>query len=133
MMPWDEGTGMEVIDFETFATQRGAGTAEYSEPGLHRLNSSVSSAARRKAIARHRAKIDEIARRRDELRVLYDSLVEAGKIRPPTHNEILQAAATGHPDNESTQAAARVLARRSARKEQACKLQSHSETPTESP
>lgn len=110
---------MEIIDFETFAIQRGAGTAEYSEPGLHRLNSSVSDAARRKAIARHQARIDKITRRRDELRVLYDSLVEAGEIRPPTQNEVLQAAAMGHQDNESTQAAARVLARRAARKEQA--------------
>jgi hypothetical protein len=105
---------MEVIDFETFAARHGA--SEYSEPGLHRLNSSVSTVARKRALARLQATIAEAARERERLQALYDSLVDAGEIRPPTEIEVLQASATGHPDNESTQAAARVLARRAARK-----------------
>lgn len=106
----------EVMDFETFAALHGAGQGDYHEPGLHRLNSSVSQAARQRALNRLEMRIAENAKRRAALRAQYDQLVDAGELRPPTAQEDLERIAAGHPANEATQAAIRVLQRRATRR-----------------
>jgi hypothetical protein len=51
----------------------------------------------------------DVERRRNELRQSYADEVEAGTVRPPSRVERLKRTAQGHPDNESVQAARRLL------------------------
>ena len=54
--------------------------------------------------------------RREELYSQYERLISTGEIRKPTRKEELISIAMGHPDNESVQAAKRIL-RKNSRKE----------------
>ena len=49
---------------------------------------------------------------RDEARKEYERLVNSGEVRPPTRIESYMRTANGHPDNQSTQAARRMLEKR---------------------
>jgi len=105
------GRTTRVMTFEQFALSRGAGREEIGEAGLHRLNSSVSGAARQRATAKLAQQVTEWGARREGARQEYERLTRQGSIRAPTRIESLRTAARGHPDLVATQAARRLLAK----------------------
>lgn len=104
--------GSAVEDFEAFATRHGASRGDIGEAGLHKSHTRISQ----KQWARKVQAADErnaaVIERRDELRREYAAAIARGEIRPPTRRERLRATADGHDDNESVQAARRLLAAR---------------------
>lgn len=78
------------------------------EPALH-VQVGASQKDRDKRAKAQWIRDGKIIARREELRREYDERVSAGEIRTPSRTERYIAAANGHPENESTQAARRIL------------------------
>ena len=57
-------------------------------------------------------KDQKLAEKRESLRQEYREKVECGEIRPPSRIERLKQTARGHDDNESVQAARKILKKR---------------------
>jgi hypothetical protein len=108
----DRRTTPQVIDFETFATQRGASFAGYGDAGAHSPAGHMPKRNWRRVMRAMAERNAELAQRRAELREEYQRLVAEGKIRPPSRIEELLAIANGHEDKAQTHAARRVLAKR---------------------
>lgn len=102
----------EVVDFETFAAQRGASRQDIGDCGTHMSRASVSIKQTQRVAKRQWRRDDDLVARRDALRAEYMAALERGEIREPTQLERLMARAQGAPDLASTQAARRCLARR---------------------
>ena len=102
----------EVMDFETFATRRGASRQDFGEAGAHKRSRRQTDKQWNRIIKRITERGDKLEQKREGLRQEYDQLVEQGAIRPLTPKEQLMATASGHSDNDSVQAARRVLANR---------------------
>ena len=99
-----------VIDQEDYLTQHGASRLGIGELALHK---NIPEGKQRKRLLDNQAKKDwELLKKRERLRNEYREKVEKGEIRPPTRIEKLIDTARGHPDNESTQAARRILEKR---------------------
>jgi len=99
-----------VIDQEDYLTQHGASRLGIGESALHK---NIPEGKQRKRLLDNQAKKDwELLKKRERLRNEYREKVEKGEIRPPTRIEKLIDTARGHPDNESTQAARRILEKR---------------------
>ena len=113
--PLGKGRGAAYDDFEDFAARRGYGMSALGEPALHKSNSSVSGAARRRQLAQVRQQGEDWAARRAELRGEFESGLASGRYRLRSGTARLSRAARGHQDNEATQAARRVLEKRQAR------------------
>lgn len=110
------GGGTRVFDnFEQFATRRGYGMADLGDAALHRSSKNVSAAARKRQIARQDAKDREWEIRRSELRREWELGLATGRYRQRGDLDVLRKTARGHSDNESVQAARRVLEKRKAR------------------
>ena len=73
----------------------------------------MSAVALRRAQECHRLALLDWQAKRDAARVEYAQLVEAGKITIPTRVQHLIQTARGHPDRRDTQAARRILEKRS--------------------
>lgn len=108
----DRRTTPQVIDFETFAAQRGASFADFGDAGAHSPAGHMPKSNWRRLMRALAESNAELAKRRAELREEYQRLVAEGKIRPPTSIERLIEAANGHEDRAQTHAARRVLAKR---------------------
>ena len=92
---------------EAYLAAKGFGKNSMGECALHK---NIPEGKIRKKLIETQAKKDrEIIKKRDELRQEYKNKVETGIIRPPTRMERLIDTAQGHCDNESTQAAIRLL------------------------
>lgn len=102
----------EVMDFETFAALRGASRQDFGEVGAHKRSRRQTDKQWNRIIKRITERGDKLEQKREDLRQEYDRLVEQGVIRPLTPKEWLMETASGHPDNDSVQAARRVLANR---------------------
>ena len=102
----------QVIDFETFATMRGASRLDYCEDGAVSPAGHMPKSNWRRQMKTRAERNAELAKRRSELWEEYQRLVAEGKIRPPTRIERLIEAANGHEDRAQTHAARRVLAKR---------------------
>jgi diguanylate cyclase (GGDEF)-like protein len=100
------------IDFESFAAERNAGRQDFGEPALSK---NISGAEKDRAVRRQAERDRILQGSRERLRAEYDKLVAEGKINPPTSAEQLRETAAGHPDNPSTKAAQRALAKRAER------------------
>lgn len=98
-----------VIDFESFASERGLSRHNLGEHAIHKRRSSHSDAQWSKIVEAQLFRDRELSGARAALRDEYRRLVNAGKIRPPTIKEQCEDAATGHPDNPATQAAIECL------------------------
>jgi hypothetical protein len=98
-----------VITEEEYLSMNGAPFMSGSEPALH-MNIQ-DDANKKKNIGRVMGDMKENNERREKLRKEYAEKVAKGEIRPPSRTELLIATAQGHPDNESTQAARRLLER----------------------
>jgi len=100
---------MRVLTEEEYLALHGAPHLEGAEPALHRLPGGLPKSRKGKIMEKVHSRMLQIERRRDELRQLYADEVEAGTVRPPSRVERLRRTAQGHPDNESVQAARRLL------------------------
>lgn len=100
-----------VIDLEAYLASHGAGVLGYGDAALHRSNLAVPASTWRRFIDAQVMKDRALAARRAELTREYEAKVAAGEIRPPSRRQRLEATAAGHPDNESVQAARRMLAK----------------------
>jgi len=99
-----------VIDEEDYLAQHGASRLGIGDSALHK---NIPEGKQRKRLLDNQAKKDwELLKKRERLRSEYREKVEKGEIRPPTRIEKLIDTARGHPDNESTQAARRILEKR---------------------
>jgi hypothetical protein len=101
------------VSRDSFMAQQGASNMGHSEPALHRLPG-VQPNRKEQLIAGQANKAAQWQGKRDAASTQYDEAVKSGDVREPTREERLQSAASGHPDNESTQAALRLLAKRQA-------------------
>jgi len=102
----------EELDFETFALRRGAALSDRPTPiPTPRALARVPNRTRKQTEKRLAADLADWQARRDRALAEYDALVAAGLIVPPDRISRLRRAAAGHPDNEATQAARRVLAK----------------------
>jgi hypothetical protein len=98
------------VSRDSFMAQQGAASMGHSEPALHRLPG-VKDNRKQELIARQAEKATEWQSKRDTASTQYDEAVQRGEVREPTRIERLATAAGGHPDNESTQAAIRLLSK----------------------
>jgi hypothetical protein len=97
-----------VMSLDQFLGLRQAPNVLEDHGGL-RYPNGISKAERRRIHQRLQKRMAELTVR-DDLRAEYELLVEEGVIRPPTRLERLERTARGHPDNDSVQAARRILA-----------------------
>lgn len=96
-----------------FAAEHGLVTSADVESHIHAgLRSKPQTKTYDRWFARELARLQN---ERDATTAAYRRAVEAGDIRPHSAAEQLNAAASGHEDNISTQAAQRVLAKRQER------------------
>jgi len=108
------GGGAKVMSFEDFAAQRGAQLWSV-DPGMTRYPRGRSNAQERQNRKKIQRETVQNIIDREAARAEYDGLVRSGQVRPPNYTETLIRSARGHPDNESTQAARRLLTRRGIR------------------
>lgn len=101
-----------IMDFETFATRRGASFADYGDAGAHSPAGHMPKSNWRRAMQTMAERNAELAKRRSALWEEYQRLVAEGKVRPLSHIERLLVIANGHEDKAQTHAARRVLAKR---------------------
>lgn len=100
-----------VMDEETYLAVNGASNMGFGDSGMHKGGMSHGKAWE-DALKRQSLKDDELLAKRAQLQQEYRDKVQAGELRPPTVMEQRIFAANGHPDNESTQAARRMLAKK---------------------
>lgn len=96
---------------EQYLTANGASRADMGDAGLHRSSAGMSPKTWRRLVEQQAERDRELEARRATLRAEYWRKVSAGEITPPGRTQRLLRAAAGHPDNESTQAARRLLAK----------------------
>ena|SRR5690606_4566210 len=102
----------QVIDFETFATLRGASRLNYCEDGAISPAGHMPKRNWRRVMRTVAERNADLAKRRSELWEEYQRLVAESKVRPPSRIEELLVIANGHEDKAQTHAARRVLAKR---------------------
>jgi len=102
----------EVMDFETFAARRGGSRQDFGEAGAHKRSRRQTDKQWNRIIKRITEQGGKLEQKREDLRQEYGQLVQQGVIRPLTPKERMMETASGHPDNNSVQAARRVLAKR---------------------
>lgn len=100
---------MKVMTFEQYAASQGASRQDYGDAGLHKTNARLSKKQWGRKVEAQRRRDAELYRRREELYEAYQDMVRSGDVRPPSRLERLRSTASGHPDNESTRAAKRLL------------------------
>jgi len=103
---------MKIMTEETFLASNGASRQDIGESALHKNRGRFSDKAWRKIVGNQASKDHELIILRAQLRTKYQTLIESGEIRPPSALESLLETCSGHPDNESTQAAQRILLKR---------------------
>lgn len=101
------------VSRDSFMAQRGAGNMGHSDPALHRLPG-IKDNRKQQLIAGQANKAADWQTKRDEASSEYDEAVKNGDVREPTRIERLATASSGHLDNESTQAAIRLLSKQIA-------------------
>src|SRR5690606_14312503 len=96
---------------EEYLTANGASRSNIGDAGLHRFSASMSPKTWSRLVKTQADQDMALEARRATLRAEYWRKVESGEITPPSRTQRLLRAAQGHPDNESTQAARRLLAK----------------------
>lgn len=95
-------------DFEAYAAIHNA-SRNFGDAGLHRGSQNQSKIARKRNIKNQARKDLELEQLRDTLRIEYARKIATGEIKEMGRWEKLKQTANGHPDNESVQAARRIL------------------------
>lgn len=98
-----------VIDEEGYLAINGVGRNTMGDSALHKNKGNNSDKSWSKLVEMQAEKDRAIMRKRELLRIEYNAKVENGEIRPPSRQEKLIATANGQEDNESVQAARRIL------------------------
>ena len=98
-----------VLTEEQYLAVNGAGRNSMGEPALHKNRGNLSDRSWSRIVNRQAGKDLAIVQLRDQLRTEYREKIAQGLIRAPTRIERLIDTANGHPDNESVQAARRIL------------------------
>ena len=98
-------------DEEDFLSQSGASRQDIGDPALHRQPRSTEK-SRKKNADRQAQKDADLLAKRGELRKEFEEKKKSGEIRTMGGREKLMDTASGHPDNEATQAARRLLKKR---------------------
>jgi len=96
-----------VITEEDYLASKGAGFMGGAEPGIHK--NIQYGRGRQQNIAKVQADMAANNARREVLREEYQAKVKSGEIRSPIRTEGLIGTARGNPDNQSVQAARRLL------------------------
>jgi hypothetical protein len=99
-----------VINYERWAVQNGL--PDLMEPGAHCPTGFLPASVRRDIARQTLRRLEHHRVISERLRKQYADEVIAGRIRPPTAIEDRIRRACGHPDNQSTQAARRMLVKR---------------------
>ena len=100
-----------VMDIETYLSINNASRQDIGDSALHKNKGNNSDKTWAKIVNRQLQKDIELCELRDKLRNEYNEKVLKGEIRPPTRIEKLISIAKGHSDNESVQAARRILSK----------------------
>jgi len=103
---------MQIIDEETYLSINGAGRGSLGDAAFHKNKGNHSDKTWSKMVQEKAAKDWSILELREQLRKEYQLKVENKELRPPTRIERLIITANGHEDNESVQAARRLLTKR---------------------
>jgi SAM-dependent methyltransferase len=98
-----------VMDEETYLAIHGASRQDIGDSALHKNRGGASDKVWTKIVDAQAKKDADLIKRRQQLREEYWVKVGQGELRPPTRIEKLIETAQGHPDNESVQAARRLL------------------------
>ena len=98
-----------VMDEEQYLARNGASRQDIGDPALHKNKGRNSDKAWRKIVARQVEKDRELIVKRAELRAEFREKVANGEIREKTALERRVETANGHPDNDATHAARRLL------------------------
>lgn len=101
---------MNIDDIKPY--ERNARHNEKATLDTTRLPHGETERQRKRRIAEGERAAREYAARRNAAIAEYEQRVRAGKFRKPTKTEELQSVARGNPDNESVQAARRLLKKR---------------------
>src|SRR5690606_41514234 len=101
----------QVIDFETFATLRGASRLNYCEDGAISPAGHMPKRNWRRVMRTVAERNADLAKRRSALWEEYQRLVAESKVRPPSRIEARLVIANGHEDTAPTHPAPRVLAK----------------------
>ena len=99
----------EVLSFEQYAALKGCSRANLGEAGLHKAHTRISRKQWDGMVKKQSEKDGEWLVNWNRLRREYEDEVTRGTIRPPSRIDRLRITAAGHPDNDSTQAARRIL------------------------
>lgn len=99
---------VQIMTFEEYAARKGYGTLSYSEVALHKQPGATQKEIKKRA-NQEWEKSKEWQKQRDKLKEEYNQKIVSGEIRPPTRIEQLIATAKGQEENESVQAARRLL------------------------
>lgn len=113
--PVPKKNDIPVFTEEGYLASKGASRQDIGDSAFHKNKGRHSDKTWKKMVDGQAQKDHELIIRRARLREEYNSLIEQGKIRAPSKRENLAETAAGHPDNEATQAAQRLLARLEAR------------------
>lgn len=102
-----------VMSEREFLNRRGVGAPiGFATVDTVRLPHGETQRQRSARIKATQAQSIEYARQREAAREEYRQLVDSGAVRAPTRIERALETARGHPDNEATQAARRLLKKR---------------------
>lgn len=104
------GSGVLVMSRDEYAATVGAGRFVVSDD-LLRFPHGVTNASRRATIRAMERDMARASESRAAAFAQYDTLLAAGRVRAPSRVESLIRAAHGHEDNQTVQAARRVLQR----------------------
>ena len=97
------------FDEEQYLAEHGASKHDMGDASLHKNRGGMSDKEWQKVVDREAERSAAIMAKREELRKEYQQKIASGEIREMSKIEKLIATANGNPDNESTQAARRLL------------------------
>ena len=101
-----------IISEEEYLNLNGASRQGIGEAALHKNRRNISDKIWKKIVNAQAEKDIELINRREVLRAEYRKKVASGEIKEKTRLEQRIDTANGHPDNEATQAARRLLEKR---------------------
>lgn len=113
---------VEALTEEEYLNKYGATFMAGSESALHHNIKDDKNKQKHIEISSERMKDNN--KKREELREEYKKKIESGEIRKPTRREELERIASGHEDNEATQAAKRLLAKMDKKESESKKKES---------
>lgn len=100
---------IQIMDEETYLAINDASKFGIGDAALHK--NIPEGNIRKRILKRQAIKDTELIKLRDKLRKEYYEKIKSGEIRQPNRIEKLTRIANGHPDNEATQAAQRLLSK----------------------